>query len=150
MPLMSQSWDGNASDTKIFQERAHALMATFKDSPVPRYLIADAKLYSEENAAHLKELGFITRIPGTLKLVIQVIGQAFTWDTWQCLNAAMRYHAIELCHSGMAQRWLVVSSRVSFARVEARVNKECQREAEAIEKQLFHLQATRFETPDQA
>src|SRR4029450_10276881 len=27
--LLSKSWDGNASDTQIFQERAHALMATF-------------------------------------------------------------------------------------------------------------------------
>jgi transposase len=69
VPLMSQSWDGNASDTTIFQERAQALMATFQGSPSPRYVVADAKLYSEEHAVNLKELGFITRIPGTLKLV---------------------------------------------------------------------------------
>ena len=53
VPLMSKSWDGNASDTKIFQERAQALLATFQGSPSPRYLVADAKLYTEENAANL-------------------------------------------------------------------------------------------------
>ena len=31
-----------------------------------------------------------------------------------------------------------------------RINKARQREAEAINKQLFHLQAKRFETPKQA
>jgi transposase len=36
VPFVSKSWDGNASDTKIFQERAEALLATFQASPVPR------------------------------------------------------------------------------------------------------------------
>src|SRR5438105_11765639 len=98
VPLMSKSWDGNASDTQIFQERAQALLATFQGSPTPRYLVADAKLYSEENAANLKKLGFITRIPGTLKLVTQVIAQALTWDTWHRLDDTTRYQGIELCH----------------------------------------------------
>lgn len=148
--LMSKSWDGNASDTKVFQQRAQALMAAFKGSPLPRYLVADAKLYNEENAAHLKHLGFITRIPGTLKLVTQVITQALKWDTWQGLDETTRYEPIELCHYGMAQRWLVVWSQAAYERAETTVNKACQREAVAIQKQLFHLQAKRFETPTQA
>lgn len=150
VPLLSKSWNGNASDTQIFQERAHALIATFKGSPTPRYLVADAKLYTEENAANLKKLGFITRIPGTLKLVSQVIGQALTWDTWHGLDETTRYQPIALCHFGMAQRWLVVWSQASLERAQAHVNKVSTREAEAIQKQLFHLQATRFETLSQA
>jgi transposase len=150
VPLMSKSWDGNASDTQIFQERAQALLATFQGSPSPRYLVADAKLYTEENATNLATLGFITRIPGTLKLVSQVITQALKWDTWQCLDATTRYQRIALCHYGMAQRWLVVWSQASLERAEASVKKACQREAEAVKKQLFHLQAKRFETPSQA
>ena len=66
VPLVSKSWDGNASDTQIFQERAAALMATLKRAPTPRSLVADAKLYHEDNAANLRQLGFITRIPNTL------------------------------------------------------------------------------------
>jgi transposase len=150
VPLLSKSWDGNASDTQIFQERAHALMATFRESPSPRYLVADAKLYHADNAPNLAQLGFITRIPGTLKLVTQVITQALQWDTWQALDAMMRYQRIELCHYGMAQRWLVVWSQAALERAEASVNKACQREAEAIKQHLFHLQAKRFETPTQA
>ena len=150
VPLLSKSWDGNASDTQIFQERATALMATFQRSPTPRYLVADSKLYNEDNAAHLSQLGFITRIPNTLKLVAQVIGQALRWDTWHRLDATTRYQCIALCHYGMAQRWRVVSSQAALERAKASVHKAQQREAEAIEKQLFHLQAQRFETPEAA
>jgi transposase len=150
VPLMSKSWDGNASDTQIFQERAQALMATFRESPNPRYLVADAKLYTADNAPTLAKLGFITRIPGTLKLVTQVITQALQWDTWQYLNARTRYQRLELCHYRMAQRWLVVFSQAALERAEASVNNACQREAEAIKQHLFHLQAKRFETPTQA
>src|SRR5262247_1422923 len=80
VPLVSKSWDGNTSDTQIFQERAEALMRAFKDTPTARYLVADAKLYCEDNAVQLAKLGFITRIPGTLKLVSQVIAQALQED----------------------------------------------------------------------
>jgi transposase len=150
VPFVSKSWDGNTSDTQIFQERAKALMATFQNSPTPRYLVADAKLYNEDNAATLKTLGFITRIPNTLKLIAQVITQALRWDTWHRLDDTTRYQRIELCHYGMAQRWLVVSSQGALERAEASITKACQREAEAIDKQLLHLQARRFETPEAA
>lgn len=150
VPLVSQSWDGNASDTQIFQERAQALMTTLKNSPTPRYLVADSKLYHEDNASNLKAFGFITRIPNTLKRVQQVIRQALEWDTWRQVDQTTRYQRVELCHYGMAQRWLVVYSDAALERAEATVGKAQQRESEAIEKQLFHLQARRFETPDKA
>src|SRR6266436_4052352 len=101
VPLVSKSWDGNTSDTPIFKERAEALMAAFASAPTPRYLVADAKLYTEDTAATLARLGFITRIPGTLKLVSQVITQVLQWDLWHHLDEMTRYHRIELGHYGM-------------------------------------------------
>jgi transposase len=150
VPLVSKSWDGNTSDTQIFKERTEALLAAFTSSPTPRYLVADAKLYTEDTAATLAKLGFITRIPGTLKLVSQVITQALQGDRWHRLDETTRYDGIELCHYGMAQRWLVVSSQAAMARAEASITKAQQREWAAIEKQLFHLHAKRFETPEAA
>jgi hypothetical protein len=64
VPLVSKSWDGKTSDTQMFKERADALMAAFARAPTPRYLGADAKLDTEDTAATLAKLGFITRIPG--------------------------------------------------------------------------------------
>src|SRR5437762_2936894 len=139
VPLASKSWDGNAADTQIFQARAEALLLTFQGSPTPRYLIADSKLYSEDNAAKLKQLGFITRIPGTLKLVSQVISQALRGATWQPIDDATRYQRLDLCHYGMAQRWLIVSSEAALQRAETSVSKAQKRELATVQKQLFHL-----------
>src|SRR2546430_2181928 len=61
-----KSWDGNTSDTQIFKARAEALVTAVARSPTPRYLVADAKLYTEDTAPTLAQLGFITRNPGTL------------------------------------------------------------------------------------
>jgi len=150
VPLVSKSWDGNTADTRVFQARAEALMRAFKDTPSPRYLVADAKLSCEDNAAHLATLGFITRIPATLKVVAQVISQALQWDTWQPVNPNTRYQPLALGHYGMVQRWLVVYSQAALARAETTLKKAQERENEAITKQLFHLQAQRFGTPQAA
>jgi transposase len=150
VPFVSKSWDGNTSDTRVFQERAEALMSAFKSAPSPRYLVADAQLYCEDNATHLAKLGFITRIPATLKLVSQVMSQALQWDTWQPVDPKTRYQPLALCHYGMVQRWLVVYSQAALERAEATLKKATQREDEASTKQLFHLQAKRFGTPQAA
>jgi transposase len=150
VPLVSKTWDGNASDSQVFQDRAKALLSTFEHSPTPRYLVADSKLYSEENAKPLAKLGFITRIPSTLKLVSQVISQALREDTWQAADDTTRYDRLDLCHYGMAQRWLVVCSEAATQRADKSVSKAQKREFEAIQKQLFHLQAKRFESQQSA
>jgi transposase len=146
VPLRSKSWDGNTSDIQVFQERAQALMETLKNSPSPRYLIADSKLYHEDNAINLQALGFITRIPQTLKIVSQVIRQALAMDTWHRLDEQTGYQRLELCHFGIEQRWLVVQSQAAAWRAESTLSKAQHRERETIEQQLFHLQAKRFET----
>ena len=70
VPIISRSWSGNASDSKIFRERSSALLKSFKNSKTPRYLIADSKLYCKETIAEpLKEISFITRIPDRKSVV---------------------------------------------------------------------------------
>jgi transposase len=150
VPFLSKSWDGNTADTQLFQERAQALMTAFQNAPSPRYLIADSKLYHADNAANLAHLGFITPIPNTIGSVSQVIRQALREDTWHPLDEKTRYQRLELCHYGMAQRWLVVHSQAALERAEATVNTARQREEAAITPPLFHLQAQRCETPETA
>jgi transposase len=150
VPLGSQSWDGHASDTPIFQDRAQALIKAFASSPTPRYLVADAKLYTEDTAVTLATRGFIPRMPGTRKLVSPVISQALQWGTWPELNDTPRYPCLKLCPYGIAQRWLVVSSQAALERAEASVTNAPQRAWATLEKPLFHVQATRFETPEAA
>jgi transposase len=138
VPLASKSWDGHASDTKIFHDRAAALLTTLQGSPTPRYLMADSKLYSEDHAAQLQHLGFIPRIPGTLKLVAQVISQALRWAPWHPVDDATRSRRLDLCQYGMAQRWLLVSSEAAVQRAEHRVHQAQNRALATLEQQLFH------------
>jgi transposase len=95
VPCVSISWDGHTSDIHVFQERAQALLTAFEHTPSPRYLVADAKLYHADNAPHLKNIGFITRIPNTLGVVSQVIRQALTWDTWHPVDDYIRSQRLE-------------------------------------------------------
>ena len=150
VPFLSQSWDGDASDTVVFKERCEALIAQFAASESPRYLIADAKLYTEANAPNLARLPFITRIPETLKVTQQLIAQAWAWGEWQPLNETVRYQRVELCHYGLAQRWLVVSSQDAWQRAEQTLAKAQGKEAEQVQTQLFHLQAHRFPSETEA
>ena len=92
-------------------------------------MVADCKLYDKDTAEHLKSLPFITRIPHTLKVVSQVITQALAIDTWHDVDAQTRYQRLELCHYGMAQRWLVVFSQAAAWRAEAAV---CQARQQGI------------------
>jgi len=50
----------------------------------------------------------------------------------------------------MAQRWVIVSSEAALQRAEQSVSKAQKRELETVQKQLVHLQAKRFETPESA
>ena len=150
VPFVSKSWDGNTSDTQMFQARAQAMSTALQHSPGPRYLIADAQLSHEAHAANLHQLGFIPRIPNTIGAVSPVITHALKWDTWERLDDLTRSQRRELCHAGMAQRGLVGYAQAARARAEATGNKARQRADEAIEKPRFHWQAKRFPTPEAA
>ena len=102
VPFMSKSHDGNASDNdlrrslNVFRERCAAILKEFAASEGPRYLVADSKLYTSENAANLAHLPFITRIPGNLKAVEEVIDQSLSMDTWQAIDDETRYQRVDL------------------------------------------------------
>jgi transposase len=151
IPLLAKSLDGNASDNVVFQERSAKLIEEFKQSDMPRYLIADSKLYSEKNAVNLKDLSFITRIPSQLKIVGETIDKALsTPDDWRMLADERFVQTFEIDHYGMTQRWHVLSSSTSRERAEKQVDKRIKKESDTIKKQLFHLQAQQFHNIDDA
>lgn len=150
IPLLCKSWDGNTSDTKIFEARAADLITQFQDADAPCYLVADAKLYTKDNADNLSRLSFITRIPETIKVVGQVIKQAWEKDAWQVIDGALAYQSLALSHYGITQRWIVVYSKQAEQRAEKTIAKAQKREYDTIQKALFHLQAQRFNTQQDA
>jgi len=150
IPLFSQSWNGNASDNAIFQERAQALIDEFKATPTPTFMVADSKLYTEKNAPFLAQVPFLTRIPESLQAVQQVIPQAWAWNHWQPQDENYRFQRIDLCHYGIEQRWLVITSQTGWQQAEQAVTQAQEKEQKAIRKQLYHFQAQRFSSEQEA
>jgi len=113
VPLIFNALDGNSADTTVFQERAKALMDSFKNSESPRYLIADCKLYTRETVqSALSSIGFITRIPASISLEGKIINEATNKpsEEWTMIDKENRYCSFDVEHYGCKQRWLVVSS----------------------------------------
>jgi transposase len=50
IPLACKNWDSNSADTAIFKARSKALVEVFKKSEAPKHLVADCKLYHQQNA----------------------------------------------------------------------------------------------------
>ncbi|MCP4458355.1 MAG: IS1634 family transposase, partial [Cytophagales bacterium] len=83
IPTLFKSLDGNSSDNTVFQERAAALIKEFEQSETPRYIVADCKVYTRNNAQNLSKLLFVTRIPQNIQKVTDIIIQALdTPDKW--------------------------------------------------------------------
>ncbi|MDX8396002.1 MAG: IS1634 family transposase [Mariprofundaceae bacterium] len=151
IPLIGKALDGNASDNMVFKERSEQLIESFKASEIPRYLIADCKLYTEKNAPNLKQLQFITRIPNAISLVGKTIDKALeTPDDWKILDDGRHIQTFNIEHYGIKQRWHVLSSETSKERAMKQVDKKVSKEAILVEKQLFHLQAQRFNCAEDA
>jgi transposase len=153
IPVISKAWNGNASDTKIFRERAKALVDSFKVAEGPRYLIADSKLYDAKTIEQgLGFIPFITRIPGTIKLENTTIGLALQkpLKEWTLLDEKHRFQTFNLKHNDLQQRWIVVHSEERQYKAEKSVSSMCEKEREKIEKSLKKLYSEEFSCPHDA
>jgi transposase len=150
VPTLYKCWDGNASDNTIFKERSRDLIQQFKAGDSPRYLIMDSKGYTKANAANLRFIPFITRVPATISVAGTVIQQALKWDEWRTIDENYQYQTLELGHYGIDQRWVIVRSKGAWERASKTIDKKIAKENKAADKQLFHLQAERFASEDEA
>ncbi|MEL7431840.1 MAG: IS1634 family transposase [Chlamydiota bacterium] len=142
VPVISKSWDGNASDTKVFRERAQALVKSLKEGESPRYVIADAKLYNQETVNnHLKFLFFITRIPRGLNQAKIFVSKALQSpiEEWEKADARNRFLSFTTEHYGVKERWIVVCSEEAKKRSAHMAEKKCEKEKVAIDKKLKKL-----------
>lgn len=144
VPLACKNWDGNSADTTIFKERAKALVKEFAKSEVPKFCVADSKLYHQSNAEFLSQIQFITLIPSTIKAERECIRKALESGQWTEIDENYKYHMFNLEHFGIKQRWQVVYSQAAHERAQKTLNKQVAKEQQALKKALFHLQAQRF------
>jgi transposase len=94
----------------------------------------------------LSQLSYITRIPGTLNREQAIIQEALEQSDWHEKDEKLSYQSFSLTHYEIDQRWIVCYSQPARHRAEQSVEKACKKEKETVNKQLFHLQAQRFES----
>jgi transposase len=151
IPFITKTWDGNASDTIIFRERAKTLINDFKKNG-DFYAVFDSKMYAQKSAPILNQINFIARVPASLDAENEYVKKAYDApDKWQQL--ANGYEVQEFFVNNFDiedQRWIVVYSEKAHERVVKTLNKNVDREKKKIEKELFHLQAQRFSCENDA
>ncbi len=144
IPLMMKSFDGNANDSTIFKERCEMLLSSFRNADFPNFIVGDSKLYHEGNSSYLKQLKFITRIPGTYSAEKEAILEALSRQQWTDIDSENVYYEKRLTHFEMDQRWLVVLSKSAQRRATKTVTRQVGKEYAAAEKALMHLRNKEF------
>ena len=151
IPLMMKSYSGNSSDSKIFKERTKMLIDNFKASDIPRYLIADGKLYCSTNAENLNQIKFITRISSTLSIVKDTISKSFAEGTkWIKINNEHQYIPIDIEHYGIRQRWLIVNSLQAENRTKKRVIKAINKEYQDYNRKMKDFSKFKFSSAEES
>lgn len=153
VPIVSRSWSGNSSDSKIFRERSKALIDTFKNSPTPRYLVADSKLYSKETIEEaLQYIPFITRVPSSVKLERETIRKSLEapLEKWEILDERNRCVSSEVEYAGLKQRWITVGSKDMENRSIKATDKVKTSEKERLIKELNKYSKKRFSCKEDA
>ncbi len=144
VPLVLKNWNGNASDTKIFEQRTKQLTESFNRGYC-KHVTADSKFYTEANSSHWHIVKFTTRVPETLNPAKELIMEVTKKDEWEAHDSGKLWYAVsDIHHYGTDQRWLVCRSKESKTRAKKSVEKAVIKERESIEKDLYHLQAKRF------
>ena len=145
VPLIQKTFSGNASDNKIFQERASALVNELKGGSSPDYLIGDSKMYSQSNAENLKSLLFITRIPSTINEENEIIKRACEQsEKWIVLDEENSYQSFNMMHYGISQTWVVIFSKAALARTRKRIEKAASSEFDSMTKKLSSFKRKSF------
>ena len=139
IPLMSKSWSGNASDSKIFQERVKDIVNQFDKDAFSKVLVADSKLYNANNAVNLSGLSFITRIPSSIKKTIDSIDDALSKDKWIKIDEENKYYVVKIKHYDIEQRWIVVYSSAANSRASKRVQKKITAEKTLIKQKVNNV-----------
>lgn len=144
VPLIMKNWDGNSSDTKIFEQRTQQLLESFEKG-YTQHVIADSKFYTEGNSKHWDIVKFTTRVPETIKLAKDKIAETSNISDWiEHRDGKLSYIEFNVNHYSTEQRWLVCRSKESLQRASKFTEKSVKKEREALDKALVKLQAKRF------
>lgn len=151
LPLFMKPQDGNTNDSKGFQSSfdiVKSLMDSMKKSNESPYLVCDAALYTEPNLEVIREqynneLKFITRAPGKIKKIAEIIKQAER-DGLEPIEEHYSGRMYDFELQGVKQKLLVVHSDHAVERSRKAVESQSQKELKKINTALEKLGKKEF------
>ena len=149
VPLHCKSFNGNASDNVVFRQRVKALKKEFSNEE-DQLWIADSKLYTEKTLSELKGVRFLTRVPETNSEAKKLIAEAFECEKEWGFGGNCHFKRYEKKHYGIDQSWLVSWSEEGLKRARKTLGKRQEKEILSVKKEVFHLQAQRFNCKEDA
>jgi transposase len=149
IPVWLQALDGNRADKESFPRIIQAYISQMQASQLP-YFIADSALYSEKNIKSLRQVKWITRIPGTLNEVKELC-KSITPEQMQRTDLeGYSYLEVGNYYGGLRQRWLIVFSEAAYKREAATFRKRLAENNIQAEKSLKQLSQQEFPTAEAA
>src|ERR671914_54192 len=127
--FLVEAFNGNSSDKRSFRATVKAHVGQLKRDYQLGYLLADSALYTAETLPTLNELGWITRVPESLKEARQAIEEAAP-VLMESLDK-LSYQHLESAYAGVRQRWVVVYSPEAYQRAIKRVDRHCLKQSTA-------------------
>lgn len=138
IPLGIKHWSGNSNDSEIFHQRIQTMSQNL--NPNVRGIILDSKGYNQRNEPYLKNLGFISRVPATLKAHEEMVVTALGVAEWQTLSEGEYWQ--EFAYED--ERWIIVYSSAAEHRSQKALAYKCEHENEELQQTLKKLQRKRF------
>lgn len=153
VPLLFKAHSGNASDVVLMKERMDSLKRCLKaagaEDLMPELLVADCKLYSKETLAlaENEQTTWVTRVPDTVTEARELIALAIRsrghWKKSE-RDKKLSYQEFSVTKWDLEQRYIVVRTEGSRARIEKAMPRRIKKDREGLEARLKALRKTSF------
>lgn len=142
IPVWIEALSGNTVDKKSFAKTVAEFQQQFDREKMP-YMVMDAAFYTRENLESSEGVGWVTRVPETLK---EVRGhyREIDHDSMVEMAPGYRYLPIESSYAGVEQRWLIIRSEQAYEREMRTFEKNLRKERDRTAKDLKHLRNEAF------
>ena len=142
LPMWMECVDGNSSD----KTQLSASLKAFKEQlqgPSP-LVVMDSAFYTEEGLKEHLDMRWISRPPLTIKAVKTAINEVDE-NAWITGDSGLTYQELNCEYAGIKQRWFLVHSEAKATQERRTLEKNIEREAEALQKQLKKLKKQNFD-----
>lgn len=146
MPIWMDALDGNSSDKKEFHETIRKVRAFQKELDIQGDFkwVADSALYSADRLLARNDYLWLTRVPETIAEAKAWVSRPDGEITWQAGEEGYKYVETLSVYGNVPQRWLLVYSEDGYAREKKTLEKNLEKQAAQLQKEIRQLGSTAF------